>query len=275
MTTPGTLTIDASGAITPVGAVSAATFNLQGGSWTQNSSSLPSFQATDFQLSGGTFLRVVGGNGAAATPYLIADVYGLQGINSSGTLLSLSYQLAKDIDASGTSNWNSGAGFVPIGTNGAGDGTTVVPFQDSGIIGGLGFTGTLDGQSHTISGLFIDRPTAAFVGLIGYAKGNSTISVENLNVTGANITGKSFVGGVVGNLDGGTVTRTTFQGTVTGTLDNVYYLGGVGGLVGVVGRQNWGQYRRRRLHDDLHAQRHLVEFERLRQRIRQCRRPGR
>ena len=56
---------------------------------------------------------------------------------SSQTLLSRNFVLAKDIDASGTANWNNGRGFIPIGD-------------------GQIFSGTLNGQSkgqiHTISG---------------------------------------------------------------------------------------------------------------------------
>ena len=61
------------------------------------------------------FLRVTGGDGSADNPYQIADVYGLQGIGSSSSLLNGNYQLANNIDASGTASWNNGQGFSPIG----------------------------------------------------------------------------------------------------------------------------------------------------------------
>ena len=45
-----------------------------------------------------------------ASPYQIADVYGLQGIGSpSGALLNKNFVLANDINASGTAAWNGGA----------------------------------------------------------------------------------------------------------------------------------------------------------------------
>ncbi len=57
------------------------------------------------------------------------------------------YTLATDIDASETTNpsgvWNTANGFVPVGGNGAPD-----------------FTGSFDGQGHTISNLTIIDTTS-------------------------------------------------------------------------------------------------------------------
>ena len=68
--------------------------------------------------------------------YVVSDVNGLQNMNLD---LAGDYTLANDIDASATSGWNGGLGFVPIGTFGS------------------GFSGSLDGQGFTISNLFINR----------------------------------------------------------------------------------------------------------------------
>ncbi|WP_204350789.1 hypothetical protein, partial [Klebsiella variicola] len=67
---------------------------------------------------------------------------GLQGVGSSAATLSASWTLAADIAAAGTGGWNGGAGFKPIG-----DGVT-------------GFSGSLDGAGHVVSGLVINRPGA-------------------------------------------------------------------------------------------------------------------
>jgi hypothetical protein len=85
----------------------------------QINATLPPFSATAFRISGGSFLRALGGAGNSGSPYQISDVYGLQGIGSSGTLLTKHYSLANNIDASGTSAWNGGAGFKPIGIDAA------------------------------------------------------------------------------------------------------------------------------------------------------------
>src|SRR5450830_454968 len=65
--------ISATGAVN-VGGV----FTLDGGAWLQNSASLPAFYAHDFNLQSGSFLRALGGDGSSASPYRIADIYGLQ-----------------------------------------------------------------------------------------------------------------------------------------------------------------------------------------------------
>src|SRR5262249_62062553 len=116
-------------AISATAGINVVTFTLAGGDWTQVSAELPAFSATDFRITGGSFLRATGGNGDS-TPYQIVDIYGLQGIGSSSesrNLLNKKYILATDIDAAGTSNWNSGGGFVPIGSIGLGGGTRAPP----------------------------------------------------------------------------------------------------------------------------------------------------
>src|SRR5215813_13949161 len=204
--TAGGLTLNAGNAISATGGINVGTFTLAGGDWTQVSAELPAFSATDFRITGGSFLRATGGNGDS-TPYQIVDIYGLQGIGSSSesrNLLNKKYILATDIDAAGTSNWNSGGGFVPIGSIGLG-----------------GFTGSLDGQNHTIDKLTI-APTNGRqndIGLFGTIYG----SVSNLKLTNVSVTADPSVGGpgqFVGALAGsnaGTITNVlVLSGTVSG-----------------------------------------------------------
>ena len=195
------------------GAVNVGTFQLEAGAWTQVSNPLPAFSATDFRVTGGSFLRVLGGDGSAGNPYAISDVYGLQGVNtvtSSGGApdLTLNYRLANDIDASGTSQWTDGrsvVGFTPIGGS-----TPDLP----------AFSGIFDGQGHTISSLFINRPSSSEVGLFGEVAG----TVRNLSLAGVDITGNSAVGSVAGR-NFGAISHVVASGTVAG---NQF----VGGLVG-------------------------------------------
>ena len=120
LTSTGSITLNAGGNISATQAVSVGTFTLQNGLWSQTGPALPSFVATDFRLSGGTFLRVTGGNGTAGNPYGIADIYGLQGVDSP-SLLGKSFRLTQNIDAGATTTWWAGAGFAPIGMPGAMD----------------------------------------------------------------------------------------------------------------------------------------------------------
>lgn len=197
------------------GSVNVGTFTLESGAWTQTGPlyNNAAFSATDFRLNGGSFLRVLGGDGSAANPYLIGDVYGLQGINTvrnpgGSPDLSLNYRLANDVDASGTRQWTNGSstiGFTSIGGS--------VPDLPS-------FSGTFDGQGHTISGLFINRPSSREVGLFGELAG----TVQNLSLTGVDITGGSTVGSVAGR-NFGSISHVVASGTVAGNQS-------VGGLVG-------------------------------------------
>jgi hypothetical protein len=185
---------------------SASSFNLLGGTWTQVAASLPSFSVTDFKITGGTFIRALGGNGALATPYQLSDVYGLQGVGSSG-MLGNAYVLANSIDAAGTVNWNAGAGFAPIGSS-----TTA------------SFTGKFDGQGNAISGLFVNRPATNYVGLFGVING---ATISNVGAIGGSVTGSWYVGGLVGNnLGAGTIFNSYSTAQVTG---NGWYVGGLCG----------------------------------------------
>ena len=131
----------------------------------------------------------------------------LQGINSN---LAGNYVLGANIDASGTSGWNGGAGFDPIGMSYS-----------------TNYTGIFDGLGHTISDLTINRPATSNVGLFGYI-GNGSV-IRNLGLLGGSISGASYVGGLVGRNDFGTIAQTYATGMVRGSNS---YSNSIGGLVG-------------------------------------------
>ena len=115
---------------------------------------------------------------------------------------SAEYKLIRDIDASETETWNNGKGFNPIGS----------------------FTGSFDGQNHTISNLSINRLDDDYVGLFGAIGAGG--EVKNVGVINVNINGNIIVGGLVGYNDEGTVSNSYSTGNVSGESYNV------GGLVG-------------------------------------------
>jgi len=84
------------------------------------------------------------------------------------------------------------------------------------------FTGTFDGQGHTIMGLFIDRPKESNVGLFSSVAKEGV--VQNVSVVDVTVTGDWRVGGLVGE-NNGTVSNSFSSGSVTGDWR-------VGGLVG-------------------------------------------
>ena len=123
------------------------------------------------------------------------------------------YVLHNDIDASatrlgGSGMWSSG-GFVPVGN-----------LQAT-------FGGTLDGQGHVVRDLFIDH-TQSGVGLIGSSAESAII--QNVGLINVDITGTSFVGGLVGEFRG-TLANSYVQGRVKGWVN-------VGGIAGTTFRAN-------------------------------------
>lgn len=148
------------------------------------------------------------GSGTQADPYIIQDVTDLQNMNND---LTAYYELEGDIDASITSTWNAGAGFLPVG-NSVND-----------------WRGHFDGKGYTISGLFINRPLSDEIGLFGRAGNNGgTFVIQNVTLLNVNITGDDFVGALIGNVWGcenGLVSNCHSSGTITGDVT----VGGLGG----------------------------------------------
>lgn len=127
----------------------------------------------------------------------IATCQQLQSMTSGG-----SWRLTNDIDCSSTVSWNNGAGFMPLG-NGS-------------------FTPNLDGQGHTISGLYINRPSTDNVGLFGNTSGGS---VTNIRFRAVDITGNDIVGSLGGLMDSVSISNVLVDGKVQGHIM-------VGGLLG-------------------------------------------
>ncbi len=129
----------------------------------------------------------------------------LQGINGN---VAGYYALGADIDASATSGWNSGAGFVPLGD----------PYTATA------FTGIFEGLGHTIGNMTV-KPATASVGLFGTNQGTiRNVGLTNITAVGA---GTSYVGGLAA-YNTGSIANTYVTGTVSGGTNAQ-----VGGLVGI------------------------------------------
>lgn len=89
------------------------------------------------------------------------------------------------------------------------------------------YSGTFDGDKHTISGLQISA-TAANQGLFGLING---ATIQNLKVSGEVSSTKSYVGGIVGKVQSGTIKNCSFAGTVTTSASGGYAGGIVGGTI--------------------------------------------
>ncbi len=152
------------------------------------------------------------------------------GTGVDGWNLDSDYIQTADINASASKTENpdgSGGyyGFEPIGTN-----TNK-------------FTGIYDGQGHTISNLYINRPATDYIGLFGAINGE----VSNLGLVDADITGNFGVSGLCGD-NVGTITNCYSTGSVSGdsyvgglcgynvvTITNCYSTGNVSGVSWVGG----------------------------------------
>ena len=86
------------------------------------------------------------------------------------------------------------------------------------------FSGTLEGNGHNITGLTVNQPDEKYVGL--FERIGSDASVTNLNLRGVNVTGRTHVGGLAGDVaSGGEVSGVYVEGRVSGDSD----VGGVAG----------------------------------------------
>ncbi len=145
-----------------------------------------------------------GGTGVSGDAFQICDAGSLQFVELH---LGSAFAVTEDIDLTDTRNWNASAGFRPIGT-------------------AARFTGSFDGQNHTLENLYIDRISG---GLFQEVEGPGAIS--NLVLVGALFNpSKMFSGGcglVTGFLDAGaSLTRVVASGALHCST-------GGGGLVGL------------------------------------------
>jgi len=147
------------------------------------------------------------GSGTANDPYVITNASELQAMEDD---LDAHYELGENIDASGTKEWNGGKGFDPVGER-----------VQGGPLGDKFFSGSLNGNYYTITGLTINHPNENNVGLFGLSDGK----VTNLSIKDADISGSAVVGGLVGFNSNARVNSASVEGEVRGDRD-------VGGLVG-------------------------------------------
>jgi hypothetical protein len=144
------------------------------------------------------------GDGTETSPYEVGNVDQLQCIEDQD--LDGNYVQVSDIDASGTSSWNDGDGFEPIGA--------------PNLLGRI-FSGKLDGNGHSIEGLTINRPDTDNVGIFSILNGE----VDGVVLENADVEGNSSVGALAGQANGATVNASSATGSVVGSSTT-------GGLVG-------------------------------------------
>ena len=156
-----------------------------------------------------------GGSGTAEDPYQIADGAQLaklaQDVNGGYNYAGTYFVLTADIVLNDTKDWESWGTTAPAN-----------PWTPIGSDANP-FTGTLDGDGHSVSGIYINSGTD-YQGLVGVLGSGGTL--QNLGVKASYIKGRNFVGGVCGMNMMGNVINCYNSGSVAGTG------GYVGGLCG-------------------------------------------
>ena len=146
------------------------------------------------------------GAGTVSNPYQISKIGELRWISQDTNRWGLVYKQTANIDADPSINFNSGAGFIPIGN------TTTA------------FTGKYDGQGFWIDDLHINRRSSNEIGLFGFVSGGEIINVRMYD---ASIYGSTRVGAIAGDVTGNSAISsiTIVDSSVTGSIT-------VGGVIG-------------------------------------------
>lgn len=126
------------------------------------------------------------GTGTETDPYLIENLGNLNWVsletNNGNSFTGKFFLQIDDIDASQTSTWSDSTGWIPIG-------------NENNV-----FSGSYNGQNHTIESLYINRPEEEFIGLFGIL---SASHITNVKLINASITGYLAVGGLAGMIEDG------------------------------------------------------------------------
>ncbi len=141
------------------------------------------------------------GAGTSENPYQIANVSDMQFLKANTSYWDKCFIQTADINAGGVSLGQ------PLGN-------TTIPF-----------TGSYNGDGHTISNLVMQWSSGTFWGLFGYINSSSSV-IENLGLPNVNIQGSSVVGGLAGKISGATVRNCYVTGSVFGFSS---YVGGIAG----------------------------------------------
>ena len=136
-----------------------------------------------FSLTGSPVVSVAiidGQAGTGAIPLEQGNILAFNIYANTANGLTRHYKLTEDVTlppvAAGESNWTAiGTGYSTA------------------------FTGSFDGQNHTISNLTINTPNSN-QGMFGWINGDGTTSgiVKNIGLSGGSINGYILLGGVVG-----------------------------------------------------------------------------
>ncbi|MEI7980844.1 MAG: GLUG motif-containing protein, partial [Bacteroidota bacterium] len=151
-----------------------------------------------------------GGYSVEPTINNIASLPNLVWVAENSARWAGNYTQTADITTWTTPGWDGNKGWTPIGNS------------------GTEFTGyyNINGDEHTISNLYINRPSTQYIGLFGSISASpGGVRLKNTGVINFNFTGQYAVGGLVGR-NYPTLSNCYSTGTISGT-------GNIGGLIGL------------------------------------------
>ncbi len=145
------------------------------------------------------------GSGTETDPWRISTLAHLQYISENPSTWTKYFIQTANINAAETKSWNSGEGFSPIGNS------------------STDFTGNYNGQGYTIDSIYVNSPSAAYVGFFGSING---ATIANIALENSNIEGNIYVGSLVGHSYNSDIINCYNTGFVNGNQN-------VGGLIGL------------------------------------------
>jgi len=172
----------------------------------------------DGTLNGGVTWATVlpTGGGISGNPYQISSLYDLMWLSQNSSHWDKYYLQTQDINALATANWGSSstAGFASIGNY------------------NTNFTGSYDGDGHTISNLYIVRTYTydVYCQYVGLFTRTYTATITDLGLLNAYVEGYRYVGGLVGQAHTSTISNCYVTGTVKGSGYNANDCGGLAGI---------------------------------------------
>ena len=151
------------------------------------------------------------GHGDADAPYLVeslANLYWIAVETRDGNNFADAFFLqTQDLDAAETASWFEDKGWMPMG-----------------VFNTEPFSGTYNGDGHTISNLHVDRAEEDDVSLFGYVVG---ATIGNLGLINVSIVGDEFVGGMTGEAANSVI----YDCFVSGTIEGNELVGGISGAL--------------------------------------------
>lgn len=151
------------------------------------------------RTTGSASYPFAGGAGTAERPLLICSATQLLKVPSVSP--AMHFKLLTDVNLNPYTKGLPGEGTEPYFGNCLENGSNFFPIgNDTSSCGtGPNFSGSFDGNNHTITGLRIRLEDELNIGMFGIISGGTNAGVRNLKLVKPEISGKNFVGAVAGS----------------------------------------------------------------------------